>query len=68
MDAISGLVAPRRNEDIALDLMRFIASTTGQGKSSSTPGFHAGASKGEDEAAQLLDLYSRCLATVNGKK
>jgi hypothetical protein len=68
MDALSALVGARRNEDIALDLMKFIAATTGYGKSTGAPGFHGGASKAEDDTAQLLELYTRCLATVNGKK
>jgi hypothetical protein len=68
MDAISGLVGARRNEDIALDLMKFIAATTGYGKGTAAAGFHGAASKAEDETAQLLELYTRCLATVNGKK
>jgi hypothetical protein len=61
------LNAARRSEDIALDLLKFIASTTNVVKSSSgsTPGF-GGAStpKGEDQVTQLLDLYGRCCAAV----
>ncbi len=59
----------RRNEDIALDLMKFIASTTGIGKATgTTAGFTGGASsKPEDYATTLLDLYTRCLRTVQGK-
>ena len=59
----------RRNEDIALDLMRFIATTTGCGRTgSSSAGFSGAASpnKSEDDASQLLDLYSRCLNAVEG--
>jgi hypothetical protein len=62
-------VGSRRNEDIALDLMRFIATTTGSGKTgSSSAGFSGGASanKPEDYAAQLIDLYRRCLTAVQG--
>jgi hypothetical protein len=60
----------RRNEDIALDLMKFIAVTTGYGKTSSTgAGFQADSiSKAEDYARHLLDLYGQCLAAVQGKK
>jgi len=62
----------RRNEDIALDLMKFIAMTTGYGKTSSTAGGvgfekSSGASRPEDYAASLLELYSKCLNAV-GKK
>jgi hypothetical protein len=65
---MTGLMA-RRNEDIALDLMKFVAMTTGYGK---TPaggvGFQGGAaSKPEEYAAHLLELYGKCLAAVKGK-
>lgn len=61
----------RRNEDIALDLMRFVAMTTGFGRTTSTgAGFQGtgSAAKPEDYAQQLLDLYGRCLQVVQGKK
>jgi hypothetical protein len=60
----------RRNEDIALDLMKFIAMTTGYGKTIGTGvGFQGGgaAAKPEDYAAHLLELYGRCLQSVGGK-
>jgi len=60
----------RRNEDIALDLMKFIAMTTGYGKTiGSGVGFQGGgaAAKPEDYAAHLLELYGRCLQSVSGK-
>ena len=59
----------RRNEDIALDLMKFIAMTTGYGK---TPGSGVGfqgtgsADKPEEYASHLLELYGRCLQSVGG--
>jgi hypothetical protein len=60
----------RRNEDIALDLMKFIAMTTSYGKTTGAGvGFQGtgAAAKPEDYAAQLLELYSRCLQSVVGK-
>ena len=39
MDPLSGMFGARRNEDIALDLMKFIAATTGFGKSTGPAGF-----------------------------
>jgi hypothetical protein len=63
----------RRDEDIALDLMKFIATTTGYGKTSSTTGgvgfekSSGGASKPEEYAAHLLDLYGKCLSQVSKK-
>lgn len=66
----------RRNEDIALDLMKFIAMTTGYGKASAAAGgvgfekTSGAASKPEDYAANLLELYGKCLNAVgnSGKK
>jgi len=60
----------RRNEDIALDMMKFIAITTGYGKVGSPgAGFQGGTvAKPEDYATHLLDLYGRCLAAVERKK
>jgi hypothetical protein len=64
----------RRNEDIALDLMKFIAVTTAYGKATSTAGgvgfekTAGGASKPEEYAASLLALYGKCLDAVGGKK
>ena len=60
----------RRNEDIALDLMKFIAMTTGYGRTSSTGvGFQGtgAASKPEDYATHLLELYGKCLHAVAKK-
>jgi hypothetical protein len=60
----------RRNEDIALDLMKFIAATTGYGRG--TPGgagFQGAPTiKAEEYASHLLELYGKCLAAVHGKK
>ena len=71
MEGTSGLtVGARRNEDIALDLMKFVAMTTGYGKTSGTGvGFQGGgaADKPEEYAAHLLELYGRCLKAVEGK-
>ncbi len=59
----------RRNEDIALDLFKFVAVTASVGRpTASSAGFVAGsASKPEDQVGHLLDLYSRCLRVVEGK-
>jgi hypothetical protein len=60
----------RSNEDIALDLMKFIAMTTSFGKTTGTGvGFQGGgaASKPEEYAAHLLELYGRCLQAVDRK-
>ena len=60
----------RRDQDIALDMMKFIAVTTGYGRTGSPAAGFKGASdaKAEDYARHLLDLYGQCLAAVQGKK
>lgn len=70
MEGIPTIVGARRNEDIALDMMKFIASTTQYGRSTgTTPGFTGSASvKPEDQAAQLIELYGRCLTAIQGKR
>jgi len=69
-EASSISVGSRRNEDIALDLMKFIAVTTGYGKTGSPgAGFQGDTvSKAEDYARHLLDLYGQCLAAVQSKR
>ena len=61
----------RRDEDIALDLMKFVAMTTGYGRTTSSGvGFQGtgSASKPDEYAAHLLELYAKCRAAVEGKK
>ena len=60
----------RRNEDIALDLLKFVAGTTGIGRTAvGSTGFSgASAPKPEEHVTQLLELYSRCLKVVQGGK
>ena len=73
MDETPGISAgSRRNEDIALDMMKFIAMTTGYGKTGSVTGvtgFQGGQPvKPSEHVDLLLELYSRCLNAVQGKK
>ena len=70
MEGIPANFGSRRNEDIALDLMKFIASTTQYGRGTAgMPGFTGGAqAKPDDFVAQLIELYGRCLVAVQGKK
>ena len=63
----AGSGAARRNEDIALDLMKFVAMTTGYGRTTSTGlGFQGSgsAAKPEEYADRLLELYGKCLSAV----
>ena len=73
MEETPGKEAPapqggRRNEDIALDLMKFVAITAGYGKTATTGGVgfqpSGAASKPEESTTQLLDLYRKCLDVV----
>jgi hypothetical protein len=59
----------RRNEDIALDLLKFVAGTAGVGRPVATSTGFSGASapKPEEHVTQLLELYTRCLKAVEGK-
>ena len=58
----------RRNEDIALDLLKFISVTAGVGRSAApSTGFSGAAGpKPEEHVNQLLELYGRCLKAVEG--
>lgn len=70
MDAMNtaGLGA-RRNEDIALDLLKFVAGVANVGRTgTSSTGFIAtGGAKPDDHVAELLELYGRCLKAVEVK-
>jgi hypothetical protein len=70
MDALNSAgLGARRNEDIALDLLKFVAATAGVGRTAlpSTGFSGAGTVKPEDQVNQLLELYGRCLKAVEGK-
>jgi hypothetical protein len=54
-------------DEVALELMKFIAVTTGYGKGASGTGFGGKASRNAEEYADsLLELFQRC-RTVVGK-
>ncbi len=57
----------RRSEDIALDLLKFVASHANVGSKSAaaTAGFGVPTGpKSEDLVNQILDLYARCREAV----
>lgn len=60
----------RRNEDIALDLMKFVAGVSGVGRPATpSTGFSgAPAPKPEENVDHLLDLYRRCVKAVAGEE
>jgi hypothetical protein len=58
--------AARRTEDIALDLLKFVAAQAHVGtKAAGGTGFGATpTSKPEDQVSELLELYTRCRQAV----
>lgn len=60
-----GTPPARSRDEIALELMKFIAVTTGYGKASSSPGFSGKPVKSSEEYAEaLLQLFERCRSVV----
>jgi len=57
----------RTKDEIALELMKFIAVTTGYGKGNTAAGFSGKpASRSAEEYAEaLLELFERCRTVVN---
>lgn len=54
--------------EVALEMMKFIAVTTGYGKGAASAAGFGGSSApktGEDHAASLLELFEKCRAVVN---
>jgi len=56
----------RRTEDIALDLLKFVASQAHVGtKTAGSTGFGVtSTTKPEDQVTELLELYARCRQVV----
>ncbi len=56
----------RRTEDIALDLLKFVAATANVGaKGAGSTGFGVPtAAKSDDQVTHLLELYARCRQAV----
>ena len=59
----------RRDQDIALDLLKFVVVSAGVGRAAApSAGFVGGsATKPEEQVNQLLELYAKCLRAVQGK-
>ncbi len=52
-------------DEVALELMKFIAVTTGYGRGATTAGFGGkGPRSAEEYADSLLDLFDRCRSVV----
>jgi hypothetical protein len=55
----------RSKEEIALDMMKFIAVTTGYGKGAAAAGYTGKSARTPEEYAEsLLQLYERCRETL----
>jgi hypothetical protein len=56
---------PTNPDEVALELMKFIAVTTGYGKGMSSAGFGGkGPRSAEEYTDSLLDLFERCRSAV----
>ncbi len=56
---------PHTKDEVALEMMKFIAVTTGYGKGVGAAGFTGKSSKTPEEYADaLLQLFERCRAVV----
>ncbi len=67
MDDENARSAPpiRGKDEIALDLMKFVAITTGYGKGTAAAGYMGKPTKTPEEYAEaLLQLYQRCRAIL----
>ena len=61
--------ATRNPDEVALEMMKFIAVTTGYGKGGSAAGFGGKGSKTPEEYAEaLLGLFERCRTVVGKEK
>ena len=64
--APQAVVAPRGKDEVALELMKFIAVTTGYGKGLGGPGFSGKPNRSAEEYAEaLLQLFERCRTVVS---
>lgn len=60
--------AGKNTDEVALELMKFIATSTGYGRGAQAVGFAGkGARTPEEQADSLLELFERCRGVV-GKK
>ena len=62
-------LATRTRDEIALEMMKFIAVTTGYGKGAGAAGFTGKTAKTPEEYADaLLQLFERCRAVIAKEK
>ncbi len=64
-ETTNGLFPPRSKDEIALELMKFIAVTTGYGKAAPAAGYTGKPPRSAEEYAEaLLELFQRCRALL----
>jgi hypothetical protein len=65
---MESITTARRTEDIALDLLKFVAAQAHVGsKTTGATGFGVTATaKPDDQVTDLLELYARCRQAVEG--
>lgn len=67
-DASNSKAQGRSRDEVALELMKFVAVTTGYGKGAGSAGFSGKPTKSSEEYADaLLQLFERC-RTLVGKE
>jgi len=56
---------PKNTDEVALELMKFIAVTTGYGRGAPSTGFGSKAPRSSEEYADsLLELFERCRTVI----
>ena len=61
----TGGATPRSSDEVALELMKFVAVTTGYGRGTGGAGFTGKSAKTPEEYADaLLQLFERCRTVV----
>jgi hypothetical protein len=65
-EAAAPAAGGRSKDDVALELMKFIAVTTGYGKSAGSAGFSGKpvTRSAEEHAESLIELFERCRKVV----
>ena len=64
-DSAKGADKEKGKDEVALDLMKFIATATGYGRGPQSVGFAGkGARTPEEQAESLLELFQRCRVAV----
>jgi hypothetical protein len=67
MDEETKVTGPIKNRDeVALEMMKFIAVTTGYGKGAGAAGFTSKTAKSPEEYAEaLIGLFERCRGAID---